>query len=378
MEARSARSAGHSGPRSDGHRQCAAVPSSGCRSPRRGRRSGTGRSSVSNPQKVYFPDARRAAAERSPWSSYYAALGDVAHCGRCGTGPRTCSGSPTASTARRSTRSGCHRRRRMGLRRVTESPSPADARPRRCARATRPTLVWAAQYGTITFHPWPSRRPTSSTPTCCASTSIRSRAPTSATRSGWPWSCSAPAARRARRHRLPEDVRRPRRPRRRADRAAAGRSHEVRRARAGDRPRARTARTRPRHVGVVEGGARTAGVRRLQPECARPHDRVGLHRARQARATVSTPVTWDELPTVDTQDFTIAHGAGTGCGRSATCRRRCTKPRLGLEPLLDWVERDERNGEGETPYPPNYPKMPGEPPRVQPSKKVAEHWEDGS
>jgi hypothetical protein len=27
-------------------------------------------------------------------------------------------------------------------------------------------------------------------------------------------------------------------------------------------------------------------------------------------------------------------------------------------------------------YPPDYPKMPGEPPRVQPSKKVAAHWDD--
>jgi hypothetical protein len=27
-------------------------------------------------------------------------------------------------------------------------------------------------------------------------------------------------------------------------------------------------------------------------------------------------------------------------------------------------------------YPPDYPKMPGEPPRVQPSKKVAEHWDE--
>jgi hypothetical protein len=38
--------------------------------------------------------------------------------------------------------------------------------------------------------------------------------------------------------------------------------------------------------------------------------------------------------------------------------------------LLDWVERDERDhGLGEAPYPPNYPKMPGEPRRVQPSKR---------
>ena len=34
---------------------------------------------------------------------------------------------------------------------------------------------------------------------------------------------------------------------------------------------------------------------------------------------------------------------------------------------------------GELNFPPDYPKMPGEPPRVQPSKKVAAHWdEDGN
>jgi len=36
--------------------------------------------------------------------------------------------------------------------------------------------------------------------------------------------------------------------------------------------------------------------------------------------------------------------------------------------LLEWVEREEAAGEGEAPYPPNFPKMPGEPPRVQPSR----------
>ena len=33
-------------------------------------------------------------------------------------------------------------------------------------------------------------------------------------------------------------------------------------------------------------------------------------------------------------------------------------------------------GLGELNYPPDYPKMPGEPPRVQPSKKVAAHWDE--
>ena len=32
------------------------------------------------------------------------------------------------------------------------------------------------------------------------------------------------------------------------------------------------------------------------------------------------------------------------------------------------VEADEQRGLGDMPYPPNYPKMPGEPKRVQPSR----------
>jgi hypothetical protein len=40
-----------------------------------------------------------------------------------------------------------------------------------------------------------------------------------------------------------------------------------------------------------------------------------------------------------------------------------------IERLLESAERDERDhGLGDAPYPPNYPKMPGEPMRVQPSR----------
>ena len=41
-----------------------------------------------------------------------------------------------------------------------------------------------------------------------------------------------------------------------------------------------------------------------------------------------------------------------------------------LATAIEWYERDAAAGEGEMPYPPEYPKMPGEPPRVQPSKKA--------
>ena len=82
-------------------------------------------------------------------------------------------------------------------------------------------------------------------------------------------------------------------------------------------------------------------------------------------ATVSAPVSWDELPDVETEDFTLV-----------TMQKRFAK--LGdvqaaiddvvsdLGVLLEWVEREETEGVGEAPYPPNFPKMPGEPPRVQP------------
>lgn len=39
-------------------------------------------------------------------------------------------------------------------------------------------------------------------------------------------------------------------------------------------------------------------------------------------------------------------------------------------------EADLERGLGELNFPPDHPKMPGEPPRVQPSKMVAEHWDE--
>jgi hypothetical protein len=40
-----------------------------------------------------------------------------------------------------------------------------------------------------------------------------------------------------------------------------------------------------------------------------------------------------------------------------------------LEPLLGLVEKHERDGDGDAPWPPHYAKAEGEPPRVQPSKR---------
>ena len=91
---------------------------------------------------------------------------------------------------------------------------------------------------------------------------------------------------------------------------------------------------------------------------------------------VSAPVTWDELPHVEMADFTIA----TMPARFAELgdlHAGMDDAVFALEPLLEWAARDETDrGRGAAPYPPTFPKMDGEPPRVQPSKRVAAHWDD--
>ena len=85
------------------------------------------------------------------------------------------------------------------------------------------------------------------------------------------------------------------------------------------------------------------------------------------RAQVSAPLTWDEVGEVMPADFTVQtmpdRFAAVGDLHAAVATTA-----FSLEPLLDLVHRDEDNGEGDLPYPPEYPKMAGEPKRVQPSR----------
>jgi len=84
-------------------------------------------------------------------------------------------------------------------------------------------------------------------------------------------------------------------------------------------------------------------------------------------APVSAPLEWDELPEVQPEDFTVesmpARFADLGDRFAAI-----DDEQHSLERLLEMYERDESEGEGDMPYPPDYPKMPGEPKRVQPSR----------
>ena len=92
-------------------------------------------------------------------------------------------------------------------------------------------------------------------------------------------------------------------------------------------------------------------------------------------ASVSMPVTWEELPSVQPGDFTVL-----------------TVPEIVADRGDAWVGIDEAVGDvapaialwdkdiserglGELNFPPDYPKMPGEPPRVQPSKKNEANWQ---
>ena len=84
-------------------------------------------------------------------------------------------------------------------------------------------------------------------------------------------------------------------------------------------------------------------------------------------ATVSTPVTWDELPSVKTEDFTIAT-VPKRFAELGDVQAAIDDHVNDLNVLREWVEREEKEGVGEAPYPPNFPKMPGEPSRVQPSR----------
>lgn len=85
-------------------------------------------------------------------------------------------------------------------------------------------------------------------------------------------------------------------------------------------------------------------------------------------ATVSAPVTWDELPDVETEDFTL-RTMPARFARLGDVQAGIDDAAGDLRALLEWVAREEAAGIGEAPYPPNFPKMPGEPPRVQPSRR---------
>ncbi len=85
-------------------------------------------------------------------------------------------------------------------------------------------------------------------------------------------------------------------------------------------------------------------------------------------ARVSAPLTWDEVAEAEAEDFTLV----TVPARYA----KIGDPGAGiddaggsLDALLELSARHEAAGDGDAPWPPNYRKQEGEPPRVQPSRQ---------
>src|SRR3954466_13262922 len=85
-------------------------------------------------------------------------------------------------------------------------------------------------------------------------------------------------------------------------------------------------------------------------------------------ARVSWPLSWDDVGDADPADFTLATvpevyrergDAGGGIDEAVG----------SLDALLELSARHEKEGLGDAPWPPNYAKQAGEPPRVQPSRK---------
>jgi DNA ligase D-like protein (predicted polymerase) len=85
-------------------------------------------------------------------------------------------------------------------------------------------------------------------------------------------------------------------------------------------------------------------------------------------ARVSAPLAWNEIADCDPADFTLRtmplRFAEVGDPHAAMDRHRCS-----IETLLELSARHERDGLGDAPWPPHYQKQPGEPARVQPSRR---------
>jgi DNA ligase D len=327
--------------------------------------------SVSNPQKVYFPDLGER-GRKIDVLSYYATLADVALSPLRGR-PTYLQRYPDGITGEEVYQKRLPPKAPDDLGRVTISFP--GGRKAEVLRPEHPAdLVWAAQYGTITFHPWPALASDLAHPDLMR-IDLDPQEGTDFGDAVW-------VALELLRPVLDE---------------------------LGVVGFPKTSGGRGIHVDVpLTEGWTFAQVRRAVLAIARELERRAPDRVTSAwwkeergervfvdfnqmlpdktiaaaytvrakpGAPVSAPVTWDELPSVHTRDFTI-HTVPDRVERVGDLQSSMFDAAAGLERALEWVERDESNGQGETNYPPNYPKMPGEPPRVQPSKKVAEHWDD--
>ena len=85
-------------------------------------------------------------------------------------------------------------------------------------------------------------------------------------------------------------------------------------------------------------------------------------------ARVSAPLGWDEVPSAEPGDFTLATMPAR-FARIGDPHQEINSHPGSLERLLELSAQHQRDGLGDAPWPPHYKKQQGEPARVQPSKR---------
>jgi bifunctional non-homologous end joining protein LigD len=88
-------------------------------------------------------------------------------------------------------------------------------------------------------------------------------------------------------------------------------------------------------------------------------------------ARVSAPLAWDEVPSCDPASFTVFTMPARFAARGDPWEGMDSAAG-SLDGLLELAARDEAAGLPDAPWPPHYEKQTGEAPRVQPSKRRAE------
>ncbi len=93
-------------------------------------------------------------------------------------------------------------------------------------------------------------------------------------------------------------------------------------------------------------------------------------------APVSTPLPWSALTGAEPAEFTVRSVPGLLAAHGDAWAGMDEADSVGsIEAALGLWQADLDRGLGELNFPPDYPKMPGEPPRVQPSKKNPDNWD---